>query len=121
MINSLQKKYFHPFMAALLVFAVIGSLIFLKTEISNTFEMMGRKPYSKSVLAPFGNTVYWLTEETGISSKARKNSSPVMWNGAPQVQIPVEVLSSVRSLIMFFRNHIYFQNINYAIPLKLRI
>jgi hypothetical protein len=120
MINSLQKKYFHPLMAALLVFAVIGSLIFFRVEMPNKSEMVGRKPYSKSAFAPFDNTVYWLAEETGILSKVKKNSSSTMWNGAPRVQMPVEALSVAGSLIIFLTNHIYFQNISYAIPLKLR-
>ena len=107
-------------MAASLVFAVIGSLIFLRVETPNTFETVGRKPYSKSAFAPFDNTVYCLAEETGILSKARKNSSPVMWNGAPQVQMPVEALSAAGSLIILLINHFYF-HISYAIPLKLRI
>jgi len=121
MIDSLQKKYFHPFTAALLVFAVIESLIFLKTETPNTFEMVGRKPYSESAFAPFDNTVYWLAEETGILSKIRKNLSSTMWNGAPRVQIPVEVLSVAGSLIALLTNHFYSHYISYAIPLKLRI
>jgi len=121
MIDSLQKKYFHPFIAALLVFAVIGSLIFLKTEMPSKFEMVGRKPYSKSAFAPFGNAVYCLAEETVILSKAKKNSSCAMWNGAPQVQIPAEALRVAISLITLLTDYIYFQNISYAILLKLRI
>jgi len=103
------------------VFAVIGSLIFLKTEMPSTFEMVGRKPYSKSAFAPFDYTVCWLAEETGILNKAKKNSSFAMWNGAPRIQMPVEVLSAAGSLIIFLANHIYFHNISSAIPLKLRI
>jgi len=107
-------------MAALLVLAVIGSLIFLKTEMPNAFGMVGRKPYSKSAFTPFGSTVYWLAEETGILSKARKNSSSAMWNGAAQIQMPVEALGAAGSLIIFLANQIHFF-ISNAIPLKLRI
>ena len=103
------------------MFAVIGSLIFFKVDMPNTFEMAGRNPYSKSAFASFGNTVYWLAEETCMLSKAKKNSSYAMWNGAPQAQIPVEALSAAGSLIMILTNHIYIYYICYAIPLKLRI
>jgi hypothetical protein len=121
MVNSLQKKYFRPFMATLLVFAVIGSLIFVKTEMPNTFGLVGSKPYSKSAFAPFGNTVYWLAEETGILYKAKKNLSYAMWNGVPQVQMPVEALCAAGSLIILLTNHIYIHNTSSVIPLKLRI
>ena len=108
-------------MAAMLVFAVIGSLIFLKTEMPHAFEMAGRKPYSKSAFASFGNAVYCLAEETGILSKAKKNTSSAIWNWAPLVQIPVEALCATGSLIILLADHIYLHNINYAITPKLRI
>jgi hypothetical protein len=120
MVNSLQKKYFHPFMAALLVLTVICPLIFLKTEMPNTFGMAGGKPYSKSAFAPFGNTVYWLAEETSMN-KAKKNSSSVMLNGAPLVLMPVEIQSVAGCFILLLTKHIYYHNINNAVLLKLRI
>jgi len=108
-------------MAALLVFAVIGSLIFFRVEMPNTYEMVGRNPYSKSAFASFGNNVYWLAEETGILSKARKNSSSAIWNLLPQIQIPVEALCAIGSVIILLANHNNFYNIDNAISLKLRI
>jgi len=57
MINSIQKKYFHPFIAALLVLAVFGSLAFLGAEMPHAFEMGGSKPYSKSAFTPFDHSV----------------------------------------------------------------
>jgi len=121
MINSLRKKCFHPFLAALLVLAVIGSLIFLKTEMPNTFGTVGRKPYSKSAFVPFGNTVYWLAEETGILSKVKKNSLSAIWNGAQPVLMPIGIQSTAGCFILFLTNYIYYHNINNVVPLKLRI
>jgi hypothetical protein len=123
MIQPLRKKQFYPLMAALLVFAVSGSLVFSKAEVPNNFEMGERKPYSKGVFIPLDNTVYWLAEETSIASKAKKNSSTI-WNGAPRVLMPVEVQSTAECLTIlsiYITNHIYFSTINDAIPLKLRI
>jgi len=120
MIQTLKKTQFYPLMAALLVFAIFGSLVFLKAETHNNLETGRRKPYSTGVFIPFDHTIYWLAEETGIASKAKKNSSSVMWNGA----LPVDVQSDAESLItlsIFITNNIYFPNINNAIPLKLRI
>jgi len=110
-------------MAALLVFAIFGLLIFSKAEINNNFET-GRKPYSKGVFIPFDHSIYWLAEETSILSKAKKHSSSAMWNGALCVLIPIDVQSTTKSLTMlsiFITNNNYFSNINNAIPLRLRI
>jgi hypothetical protein len=123
MIQTLRKKQFYPFMAALLVFAVFGSLVFSKAEVPNNFEMGGKKPYSKGVFTPFDHTIYWLAEETSVVSKAKKNSSS-LWNGSPRVLMPVDIQSTAECLTIlsiYITSHIYFPNINNAIPLKLRV
>jgi len=124
MIQTLRKTQFYPLMAALLVFVIFWSLIFLKAEMPNNLEIGGRKPYSTGVFIPFDHTIYWLAEETGILSKAKKNSSYAMWNGALRVLMPVDVQSATESLTMlstFITNNNYFSNISNAIPLNLRI
>ena len=124
MIQSLRKTQLYPLMAALLVFVIFGSVVFSKTEAPNTSEIRGRKPYSTGVFIPFAHSVLWLAEETSIVSKAKKNSSSVMWNGAPRALMPVDAQSAAGNLVIlsaFITSHIYFSNINEAIPLKLRI
>jgi hypothetical protein len=123
MIRPLRKRQFYPLVAALLVFAVFGSLVFSKAEMSNNFETEGKKPYSKGVFSPFDHTVYWLVEETSILSKAKKNSFSAMWNGMPRILMPVEISTAecLSTLSIYITHHIYFSNINNAIPLKLRI
>jgi len=124
MVNSLRKKQFHPLMAALLVCAVFGSLFFSRAEMPNNFEILGRKPYSTGVFTPFGHTVYWLAEKTNILSKAKKNLSSAMWNGAPRVLMPAVVQNAAECLIVLLvhlTNYLYLPNISNAIPIKLRI
>ena len=121
MIQALRKKQFYPLMAALLMFAVFGLLIFSSAEMPNTFETGGRKPYSKSAFTPFDHTVYWLAEETSTINRAKRNSYSAVWNGTPRVLMPVEITSAAGSLITLLTNYIYFHNINNAVPLKLRI
>jgi hypothetical protein len=119
----MRKTQFYPLMASLLVFAVFGSLVFSKAEMPNNFEMGERKPYSKGAFAPFDHTIYWLAEETSIASKAKKNSSFVL-NGASRVLMPAEVQSTAECLTIlsiYVTNHIYFSNVNNAVPLKLRV
>jgi len=111
-------------MAALLVCAVFGSLFFSRVEMPNNLEILGRKPSSTGVFTPFGHTVYWLAEKTNILSKAKRNSSSVIWNGAPRALMPAGVQNAAECLIILlvhFTNYLYLPNINNAIPLKLRI
>jgi hypothetical protein len=111
-------------MAALLVFVIFGSVVFSRAEAPNNSEIRGRKPYSTGVFIPFAHSVFWLAEETSIVSKAKKNSSSVLWNGALRALMPADVQSAANGLIIisaYITSHIYFSNINEAIPLKLRI
>ena len=124
MIKSMRKKQFHPLMAALLVCAVFGSLFFSKVEMPNNFEIRERKPYSTGIFTPFSQNIYWLAEKTNITSKAKNNPSPAMWNGAPRVLMQVGAQNAAECLTVFsiyIINHFYFSSINNAILLRLRI
>jgi hypothetical protein len=123
MIQALRKAQFYPLVAALLVFTVFGSLVFSKSETQRNFEVERKKPYTRGAFVPFDHTIYWLAEETCVVTKAKKNSSS-LWNGASRVLMPVEVQNAAECLSIFslyITNHIYFSNINNAIPLRLRI
>jgi hypothetical protein len=125
MIQPLRKRQFRLLIAALLVFAVFGSLVFSKAEPPpRNSEMSGRRPYSKGAFSPFGHIIYWLAEKTSTESKAKKNSSAAMWKGAPGVIMSGGIQGAAECLIIlsiYITSRICFSKINNAVPLKLRI
>jgi hypothetical protein len=124
MFQSVEKKRFYPTVVSILVIAIFGTFAFSITEIPNTIELTGNKPYSKGIFSPVDHTIDWLAEDIPTVGRTNKTSSSAMRNGLPRLLIPVEIHSSAEYLIAFcihMTKSDYFHNNKNTIQLNLRI
>jgi len=118
--QPLWKKQ-SPVIAAVLVFAVLGTFVFSTSPISHITETEDN-PYSTGLFIPVNCAVDWLAETTAVY-RTGKVSSSILRTGMLCMLTPVELYSAGEYLAAFSIHikSVDFSNIKDNVPLMLRI
>ena len=123
MVRSLGKRHLHPIIAAVLGLVVLGTFVFLRSDIFHDSETNGKKPFSNGTFAPVDYTIDWLAENSITVNRTKRASSYALRNGVQRVLLLLKIHRATENLVLFpihTENHNYLLN-NNVIPLRLRI